>query len=186
MGNAEALGAPQHAGLIELRVDHLDRLFDTFDPLPIPSRDLAPRAEDFIVGWARELSSEAALSIVIHMPAAEAASADALQAPQAFQRHFSYRAQRVSGDISELMRIGRFSLLIGLAVLALCYVAGRSLAAFLPADVARFGQESLLILGWVANWRPIEIFLYDWWPLVRRRALLRRLAAAPVELRPDL
>jgi hypothetical protein len=24
-------------------------------------------------------------------------------------------------------------------------------------------EESLLIFGWVANWRPIEIFLSDWW-----------------------
>ncbi|MGA7532679.1 MAG: hypothetical protein WCB50_13625 [Pseudolabrys sp.] len=23
-------------------------------------------------------------------------------------------------------------------------------------------QESLIIVGWVAIWRPIEIFLYDW------------------------
>jgi hypothetical protein len=45
-------------------------------------------------------------------------------------------------------------------------------------------EESFLILGWVANWRPLEIFLYDWWPLARRRDLYRRLSAAPVELKP--
>jgi hypothetical protein len=43
-------------------------------------------------------------------------------------------------------------------------------------------KESVLILGWVANWRPLEIFLYDWWPLARRRDLYLRLAAARVEL----
>ena len=42
--------------------------------------------------------------------------------------------------------------------------------------------ESLLILGWVANWRPLEIFLYDWAPIVRRRALYRRLAGARGEV----
>ena len=36
----------------------------------------------------------------------------------------------------------------------------------LPTQVV---EESLLIFGWVANWRPIEIFLYEWWPVVRRR-----------------
>ena len=40
--------------------------------------------------------------------------------------------------------------------------------------------------GWVANWKPIEIFLYDWWPLARRRDLYRRLAAARVEVRAAL
>lgn len=175
-----------NAGLIELRVDHLDALFDAYDPMPAPSRDLAPQAEDFIVGWARELPSETAFRILVHTHAAEAASSTALHAEQAFQRHFNYRAEKVGGDIAELLRIGRVSLLIGLAVLALCYAGGRALMAVAPPDLALFGRESLLILGWVANWRPIEIFLYDWWPLARRRALLKRLAAAPVEIRADL
>jgi hypothetical protein len=51
----------------------------------------------------------------------------------------------------------------------------------LPTQVV---EESLLIFGWVANWRPIEIFLYEWWPIVRRRNLYRRLAAAEVDLTP--
>jgi len=54
----------------------------------------------------------------------------------------------------------------------------------------RFGEmiaEGLVILGWVANWRPIEMFLYDWWPIIRRRNLLRRLARAEfvIALRVD-
>jgi len=44
--------------------------------------------------------------------------------------------------------------------------------------------EGLLILGWVALWRPLEIFLYEWWPLRRRMNVLRQLAQAPVWIRP--
>ena len=43
-------------GLIELRLSALDQLFDPFDPFPIPTRDLAKSAEEFVVGWAREHS----------------------------------------------------------------------------------------------------------------------------------
>ncbi len=53
-----------------------------------------------------------------------------------------------------------------------------------PGPIGRVVEESLLIFGWVANWRPIEIFLYDWWPIVRRRNLYQRLSAAHVKLRP--
>ncbi len=45
-------------------------------------------------------------------------------------------------------------------------------------------RESLILFGWVASWKPIEMFLYGWLPLVRRRALVRRLAAAEVSIRP--
>jgi hypothetical protein len=58
-------------------------------------------------------------------------------------------------------------------------------AGFLAdAPFRKMVEESFLILGWVANWRPLEIFLYDWWPLARRRDLYRRLSAALVEKRP--
>ena len=40
-----------------------------------------------------------------------------------------------------------------------------------------------MIIGWVALWRPVEIFLYEWWPLRRHRRQMDRLAAMTVELR---
>ena len=43
--------------------------------------------------------------------------------------------------------------------------------------------EGLTIFGWVANWRPAEIFLYDVWTARRRIDLYRRIAQADVELR---
>jgi hypothetical protein len=49
----------------------------------------------------------------------------------------------------------------------------------------RLFRESLIIVGWVALWRPLEIFLYDWWPIARSRQLYKRLAAASVTLMQD-
>ena len=43
-------------------------------------------------------------------------------------------------------------------------------------------RESLLIGGWVAMWRPLEVFLYDWWPIRAEARLFDRLAAMPVRL----
>ena len=42
---------------------------------------------------------------------------------------------------------------------------------------------ALTIIGWVAMWKPLEIYLYRWWPLLALRRLYRRLARMPVELR---
>jgi hypothetical protein len=60
------------------------------------------------------------------------------------------------------------------------------LAPLLPTEtLARIGEESLIIVGWVANWRPIEIYLYEWWPIRRRMRLYRRIAAAPLVIRSE-
>ena len=168
---------------IELRLDTLSHLFDPFDPFPLPSRDLAKGAEDFIVGWARELPNEAAIELVVHVPPEEVLSEAAKGLNDAISRHFSYRADRILGDVHELFRVGRLSLAIGVCALIVCVAGGRLLiGAFGDTPPTRVLAEGLLIMGWVANWRPIEIFLYDWWPLLQRRRLYRRIASAPVRI----
>ena len=44
-------------------------------------------------------------------------------------------------------------------------------------------RESLTIGGWVSMWRPLEIFLYDWWPMRREARLAEKLAVMPVRIR---
>lgn len=184
MGEAELAGEVS-GSTIELRAERIAHLFDALDPFPFPQRDLSKTAEDYIVGWARELSTHHPIRIVLHLPPEEAASPIAPILHEAFNTYFSYRANRTDLDIRDLFRVGRISLAIGLSVLATCVIAGQLLAYQLGEGyVSRFFNEGLIILGWVANWRPMEIFLYRWWPVMRQRNLYRRLAAAQIELRP--
>ena len=99
---------------------------------------------------------------------------------------FAYRSKVLGLDLRDLFRTGRASLAIGLAVLAACIVLGRGASSFLGAGyLGRFFDEGLIILGWVANWRPVEILLYDLWPIVRRRRLYSRLSLAQVKIEPE-
>ena len=150
--------------------------------MPFRERDLDRNAEDFIVNWARELPPRAPVRILVHMPPAEIAAGHAPMLQDAISAYFRYRADNASRSLGELFRVGRFSLLIGLAVLASCMTAGELVARIVPMPLGTLAKEGLIILGWVANWRPIEIFLYDWWPIVRHRNLYRRLAAAQVQV----
>ena len=176
--------AQDTAGIIEVQVEAITQLFDTLDPFPFRERDLDKDAEEYIVGWAREFPRNQPITIVIHAPANELQSESARELAPALGRYFSYRADVVGRDLNELFRIGRQSLLIGLTVLAVCVLIARGATTVLGSgNVSRFVEEGLIILGWVANWKPLEIFLYDWWPLARRRDLYRRLAVAKVELR---
>ena len=169
---------------IEVRIETVSQLFHTLDPYPFRDRDLDKEAEEFIVGWARELRSDQPLKIVVHIPELECSTPAAHDLSTALNRYFSYRAEVIALDLNELFRVGRRSLGIGLGVLSFCIVARQIVGSFIPAPFDRMIEESLLIFGWVANWRPIEIFLYDWWPIVRRRNLYKRLGSAQVELRP--
>lgn len=169
---------------IELRVKEIGQLFQSLDPLPFRERDLDAAVEEYVVGWARELPGDRAITIVVHLPQDEAGREDAGHIGDAMRNYFAYRAEVVGWDLKELFRVGRVSLLIGLGVLATCVVAARLVGSALgPGYLGGFFNEGLIILGWVANWRPVQIFLYDWWPLARRRRLFRRLATAGIDLR---
>lgn len=170
---------------IEVRVEEVSQLFSNLDPFPFRERDLDKDAEEYIVGWARELPKSEPIRIVVHLPKAVAKTQMANELEGALTRYFDYRAEVIALDINELFRVGRISLMIGLVVLALCITLSQAVAShFGTGPFDRFVEESLIIVGWVANWKPIEIFLYDWWPIARRRDLYRRLAKSSVELRP--
>ena len=171
--------------VIEVQVEKVGQLFDTLDPMPFREKDLDREAEDYIVGWARELPRRVPIRILIHMPASEASGEHARMLSQAVGRYFSYRADALSKDLKELFRVGRYSLCVGLVVLAVCLSSGRLiLRSPWSGEFGPLLNEGLIILGWVANWRPIEIFLYDWWPIIRHRNILRRLARAEIVIAP--
>jgi len=177
------LNADPPGNVIEVRVQEIVQLFHTLDPFPFRERDLDTEVEDYIVGWARELRSDGPLRIIVHLPNTEAKTKRAGELNEAFAHYFAYRAQVLDREFKELMRVGWYSMAVGVSILALCLVASHMAAVYLTATpFASLVEESFLILGWVANWRPLEIFLYDWWPLNRRRRLYRRLAAATVEI----
>jgi hypothetical protein len=173
--------------VIELRVDDIAQLFHTLDPFPFRERDLDREAEEYIVGWARELAADQSIKIVVHFPNIETQAKTARDLGEAFGRYFADRAGTVQRDLNELFRVGRRSLAIGVAILVASHMSAHfAVGVLFDPPFKRFAEESLLILGWVANWRPLEIFLYDWWPLARRRDLYRRLSNATVEPRPYL
>jgi hypothetical protein len=179
------MDAPAAANSIEVRIAEISQLFDSLDPFPFRDKDLDKEAEEFIVSWARELPVDQPLKIVVHLPQSQASTPEARELGRLLLG-ISIIAPEASTSISESSFVsGGEHFVIGVTVLFFSVIAGQTVAANAsPHPVGRVVEESLLIFGWVANWRPIEIFLYDWWPIVRRRNLYLRLAAAHVELRP--
>ena len=83
-----------------------------------------------------------------------------------------------------LMIEGRMSLFIGTAFLALCLVGADLLSGYTSNTVVRLFKEGLLIGGWVAMWRPLQILLYEWWPILRKRTIYLNLGRAIVVVVP--
>ena len=172
--------------LIEVRVGELKQLFNSLDPTPFRERDLDPHAEEFIAGWARELRADVPLCLIVHVDRQAAPPDEVALLRDAVREFFKQRAVVTRRRLRQLFRIGRTSLVIGLAFLAASVALGDVIAKMLGEW--RFGgiiRESLLIGGWVAMWRPLEVFLYDWWPIRAEARLFDRLSAMTVRVVPS-
>lgn len=173
-----AAGPPR---LIEIRIREVKQLFNSMDPSPFNERDLDRDADEYIVNWAHEYSLNAPLALRVHLEEWPADDPTPL-VTDAVHHYFTYRAGLSDLEFRRIMREGRTTLAIGLVFLAACLVASQLLIGRNPAAWAGYVRESLTIAGWVAMWKPMETYLYEWWPVRRRGRVFKKLSVMPVEV----
>jgi hypothetical protein len=174
---------PPNCAVIQVHVAELKQLFNSIDPSPFRNKDLDPRAEEFIVGWAKDMPRDAPLGFVVDLDRPAGLPDEAAVLRDAIHEFCLQRAQAFRRRLRELFRFGRTSLAIGLIALAAAIALGDFLASLMKGSrIGEILRESLTIGGWVSMWRPLEVFLYDWWPIRNEARLSDRLAAMPVRI----
>jgi len=167
---------------IDLTIRHSQQLFDGRDPAPFNERDLDDDAVAYLLGAALEIPVRQPLAIVLTISEEPEPHLPPDHIVQAVRGHFAYEAEQVERRLREHLRRGRMTLSVGLAVLAVFLTLAQLTAALTPGALREILREGLVITGWVAMWRPLEILLYDWWPLIDERRQLRRLRDTPVSV----
>jgi hypothetical protein len=165
---------------IELKLRDLSQLFNSMDPSPFKEKDLDKDAEEFIVSWAQEYPPNEPVTLRIQLEQWPPEDPTAL-IQEAVHNYFAYRTKLNDLEFTRLMKQGRTSLLIGLPFLIACLFISKMLGGQAGTWAAVL-RESLTIAGWVAMWRPMQMYLYDWWPLRRRGRVYAKLSQMPVEV----
>jgi hypothetical protein len=168
---------------VELNLRDVNQLFNTIDPSPFREKDLDRDAEEFIVSWTREFPLREPVVLVIYLSELPVGKDIEPMIEQSVQNYFAYRARIIHMEFRQLMKDGRHSLLIGGLFLAACLTASHVLVGRASGTFLSVARESLTIAGWVAMWRPMEIFLYEWWPLRRRGRVFEKMSHMKVEVR---
>ena len=172
---------PEKTRYIELNLNDVSQLFNSMDPSPFHQKDLDHDAEEFIVSWAQEYPAKAPLALRVHL-ADWPASLERDLLARSIHNYFAYRGKLTQLEFRRLLDQGWKSMVIGLAFLGLCFFTSEILLAGRTGPWFGFLREGLLIAGWVAMWRPMQIYLYEWWPLRRRERIFEKLSRMPVEV----
>ena len=162
----------------EVRVElaSLRELFQAPEPDPWSGRPHANAGIDRILNKVRP-GPRGPVHATIVLPASERAADLEARTCTALQRYCDVRIARGLNDKASLRHEGFATLWRGLVFMALCMLASRIVGEprYLPGIIARFLDEGFIIAGWVALWYPLDVLLYQHWPLTREQRLYEQL-----------
>lgn len=168
---------------IDIPVQRLDQLFIPPATAPFHERALNWDAETHIVERAGELGSKKPLRLVIHAP--EMAATQAAAVRDAIHAHFRLAHAQRRRRYRRRMRLGVQTLVAACFVLSATLVLRALLGTIEQGPGLLAVGEGLLIIGWVAMWRPIEVLLYERLEEHADMALFERLARSSVSVEPE-
>jgi hypothetical protein len=165
--------------LIDIRLEHPAQLFESLDPSPFRAKALDRDAEKYLIECAGELPNREAFAIRLHGAPSLAENIDELTT--GLHQHFNLALAQAQKRHRRRSRIARVAVVFGLAVLLIALLL-REWIAGLNAAGGDVLAEGLLILAWVAIWRPAELLIFDSWEQREELRVLRELARVPVQL----
>ena len=172
----------RHGGSATVNIHVRDeaQLFNSLDPSPFWDRDLDRDAATFIEEEFADKWSADTWHLHVHVHDGEVL-AEHLQ--QAVENYYGRLAGSARHELQETRRLGELAFIGGMAVFLLSMVLRQVLQNVLVTS-PHILDEGLILLAWLALWRPTEGLVYEWVPLYRKRKLYERLADIRVEIRP--
>jgi len=166
---------------VNIHVRDPAQLLNSLDPSPFWDRDLDPIAAEFIEEEFSEKLAVDTWNLHVHVHEGGTSPTD-LQA--ALENYYGRMASSARRALREHLWSSH-RMLIGGVVVFLLSMGLRSALARIFGTLPQILDEGLIILAWLALWRPAEMLLYGWIPLRRKRRLYERFAGIRVFVRPD-
>lgn len=168
---------------IEVRVKNSQQLFDVRDPAPFRERDLDDDFAEYIFASAREFSISTPLKIVIYIQEPESQGLSKESIREAIHSYLAYQIDLRQWDLKTFIKRAQLFLFIGFVILILCLSLAQSLNVPSPPGIIGVLHEGLVIFGWVSIWKPIELILFDWYPLYEKIRFYRKLLSTEIDIR---
>ncbi|WP_211530220.1 hypothetical protein [Methanocalculus chunghsingensis] len=168
---------PDEVALVELKISKVMQLYNTLDPAPFYEKELDPDAEEYIYSWFEEIPPDQKVRIIIYLPVELISHEVTENMRRAVKNHFLYLRELAEHSLSVQMKRERKNMMIGILFLFFCLtISQHANEIFEQGSLAELIAESLIIIGWVALWRPVQFFLYDLWPVRKRKDLCTKIA----------
>jgi len=174
----------EHEGklLIEIELLSMMQIFNSFDPAPFHEKELDASAEVYIYNSVGEFPLKKPLELMIYLPSSEIGKDTEETLRNAIKNHFSYKKLLTDVELRRILQRGRRNMMIAFGFLFLCLLMIQLLSTLEGGLLKTMLSEGLTIIGWVAMWEPINVFLYGWWPLVQKKNIYQKILGMEVKV----
>ncbi len=170
------------SAVVNIHIRDLSQLFNSLDPSPFWDRDLDREAAAFIEEEFSEKLSADTWNLHVYAHEGGTSPTDLQTALENYYGRMTNSAHRA---LREHLWSSQLTLIGGVAIFLLS-MGLRSMLGSLLGRLPQVFDEGLIILAWLALWRPAEMLLYGWVPLRRKQQLYERLAGIRVSVRHDV
>ena len=168
--------------LIEIELKSLMQIFNSFDPAPFHEKELDASAEVYIYNLVAEFPLKTPLELMIYLPSSETGKETGETLKEAIKNHFSYKNLLTDIELRRFLQRGRRNMAIAVVFLFLCLLIIGLLSTIEGGLLKTMLSEGLTIIGWVAMWEPVNVFLYGWWPLVQKKNIYNKILGMDVRV----
>ena len=167
--------------VIEIKLPHIGEVFDDWDPSPATIRDLDEEIEEYLISCVQEIGPKQ-LGKVRFFFDQKPSEPEVKALINAFSDFFKVQEHKELVNVKAVLKLGLKSLILGLSFLILAIFTSKFVHSNSPVFWEAVLKEGFLLLGWVSMWKPINIFLYDWWPFLDRVKIFNCLSQVDLEV----
>ena len=166
---------------IILKLENVDQMLIAPREVFYGKRMLNDKAEEFLIEESEKHPYRTTIYLKVYLPPDATKRSQEIEA--AIHQHFTYRKNKSLNQMSRTLQFGWRSLLIAIVFLSLLVSFTLLVIRQIPeGGLSIIFREILIILGWVALWRPADLLLYEWRQFKRDANLFERLARCNIEV----
>jgi hypothetical protein len=143
-----------------IRLDSISDLFWPFDARPVADRTLSAEARWHLLDEWDRLRGDKPASLTVYAPASERSETDESAVRAAIHRSLEKAAGPLR-RVDPLSRQEMVALRIGIAFLFLSIVVSTAIERSTDDVIMEGISQGILVVGWVALWRPAERFIVE-------------------------
>jgi len=166
---------------IILKLENVDQMLIAPREVFYGKRMLNHNAEEFLIEESEKHPYRTAIYLKVYLPPDALNRAQEIEA--AVHQHFTYRKNKSLKQLNRTLQFGWRSLLIAIVFLSLLVLFTLLVIKQMPeGGLSIIFREILIILGWVALWRPADLLLYEWRQFKRDARFFEKLAQCKIEV----